>query len=192
MHAEARPCLRQRYRLTMAGMRDELISMLETTPNHPSIRNRIAELEAQQPADLNTDAARLKGVWDLRWSSASQPWLRQSPWLVNLQILDPEQGRGCNLLCLRGPMGPLGGISVVADIAVVSCQRVEVCFRKGGWRGPEFPGLGRLKLQRAVDQSFPAWLDITVLDSDIRICRGNAGTIFALLRRPLLEVSDYV
>ena len=146
----------------------------------------------RQPADLNTDAAHLKGVWDLRWSSSNQPWLRQAPWLDNLQILDPEHGRGCNLLRLRGPMGELAGVSVEADIAVVSSQRVEVCFRKGGWRGPEFSGLGRLKLQRAVDQSFPAWLDITVLDLDIRICRGNVGTTFALLRRPLLEVSDYV
>ena len=45
----------------MASIRDELIAMLETTPNHPSIRSRIAELEAKQPADLNTDAARLQG-----------------------------------------------------------------------------------------------------------------------------------
>ena len=176
----------------MASIRDELIEMLETTPNHPNISNRIAELEAKQPADLNTDAARLRGVWELRWSSSSQPWLRQAHWLDNLQILDPEHGRGCNLLRLRGPMGPLGGVSVEADIAVVSNQRVEVCFRKGGWIGPELPGLGRLKLQRALDQSFPAWLDITVLDSEIRICRGNAGTTFALLRRPRLEVSDYI
>ena len=176
----------------MASIRDELIAMLKTTPNHQSIRNKIAELEEQQPADLNTDAARLKGVWDLRWSSSNQPWLRQAPWLDNLQILDPEQGRGCNLLRLRGPMGQLAGISVEADIAVLSSQRVEVRFRKGGWRGPNLPGLGRLKLQRAVDQSFPAWLDITVLDSDIRICRGNAGTTFALLRRAEQSISDYI
>ena len=176
----------------MASIRDELIAMLKTTPNHQSIRNKIAELEEQQPADLNTDAARLKGVWDLRWSSSNQPWLRQAPWLDNLQILDPEHGRGCNLLRLRGPMGQLAGISVEADIAVVSSQRVEVRFRKGGWRGPNLPGLGRLKLQRALDQSFPAWLDITVLDSDIRICRGNAGTTFCLLRRADLQVSGYI
>ena len=88
-------------------------------------------------------------------------------------------------------MGELAGISVEADIAVVSSQRVEVRFRKGGWRGPNLPGFGRLKLQRAVDQSFPAWLDITVLDSDIRICRGNAGTTFALLRRAEQSITDF-
>jgi len=44
-----------------------------------------------------------------------------------------------------------------------------------------------------VQQSFPAWLDITVLDQQLRICRGNAGTTFALLRRsdiPLTELFD--
>jgi len=41
-----------------------------------------------------------------------------------------------------------------------------------------------------VNQSFPAWLDITVLDDDLRICRGNAGTLFALLRRSDLRLSD--
>jgi len=43
-------------------------------------------------------------------------------------------------------------------------------------------GAKRLSLMRAVTQSFPAWLDITVLDDQLRICKGNAGTTFALLR----------
>ncbi|MFN7677638.1 MAG: PAP/fibrillin family protein [Cyanobacteriota bacterium] len=43
---------------------------------------------------------------------------------------------------------------------------------------------------RQVRQSFPAWLDITVVDGDLRLCRGNAGTVFALLRRSDLRVED--
>jgi len=41
-----------------------------------------------------------------------------------------------------------------------------------------------------VEQSFAAWLDITVLDTDLRICRGNAGTVFALLRRRDLNLAE--
>jgi hypothetical protein len=41
-----------------------------------------------------------------------------------------------------------------------------------------------------VQQSFPAWLDITVLDDELRICRGNAGTVFALLRRSDLRLQE--
>ncbi|MEA5475157.1 PAP/fibrillin family protein [Synechococcus sp. CCY9201] len=39
-------------------------------------------------------------------------------------------------------------------------------------------------------QATPAWLDITVLDQELRLCRGNAGTLFALRRRPDLRPED--
>jgi len=68
---------------------------------------------------------------------------------------------------------------------------VQVRFQRGGWRGPLL-GTTRLQLQREVQQSFPAWLDITVLTEELRLCRGNAGTIFALLRRPDLAVADFL
>jgi hypothetical protein len=110
-----------------------------------------------------------------------------APWLENLQCLAPSQGRGMNLLRLSGPIGALAGIAVEAAIAVAPAaqpprQRVEVRFRRGGWLGPAL-GADRLQWLRRVNQSFPAWLDITVLDADLRICRGNAGTLFALTRR---------
>jgi hypothetical protein len=66
---------------------------------------------------------------------------------------------------------------------------VQVRFRRGGWLGPSL-GAGRLQLLRSVQQSFPAWLDITVLDDELRVCRGNAGTLFALLRRPDLTLQE--
>jgi hypothetical protein len=47
-------------------------------------------------------------------------------------------------------------------------------------------------LFRTVRQPFPAWLDITVLDQDLRICRGNAGTLFALRRRAELRPHDFL
>ena len=166
----------------MLDARKDLVSILQRTPNDPSIAERVSALEQSHPADLSRDSAFLEGVWDLRWSSSSQPWLRQAPWLENLQVLDPAQKRGCNLLRLRGPFGAIGAISVQADLEVINEKRVEVKFRKGGWLGPSLPGIGQLKLLREVEQSFPAWLDITFLDEELRICRGNAGTTFALLR----------
>jgi hypothetical protein len=133
-------------------------------------------------------------VWELRWSSSRQPYLTVAPWLENLQCLAPSQGRGMNLLRLSGPFGALAGIAVEASIAVAPAappprQRVEVRFRRGGWLGPTLGG-DRLQWLRSVNQSFPAWLDITVLDADLRICRGNAGTLFALTRRHDLNLAD--
>ena len=174
----------------MSDARNDLVSILQRTPNDPSIAERVSALEQSHPADLSRDSALLEGVWDLRWSSSSQPWLRQAPWLENLQVLDPAQKRGCNLLRLRGPFGAIGAISVQADLEVINEKRVEVKFRKGGWLGPSLPGIGQLKLLREVEQSFPAWLDITYLDQQLRICRGNAGTTFALLRNECITTAE--
>ena len=174
----------------MSDARNDLVSILQGTPNDPSIAERVSALEQSTPADLSRDSALLEGVWDLRWSSSSQPWLRQAPWLENLQALDPDKGRGCNLLRLRGPLGSIGAISVQADLQVINEKRVEVKFREGGWLGPSLPRVGQLKLLREVQQSFPAWLDITYLDKQLRICRGNAGTTFALLRHESLKTTD--
>jgi len=180
----------------------ELLQLLQQEPRGSANRHGdriqalITALEQAQPADLSAPEAleQLEGVWELRWSSSSQPYLAVAPWLENLQCLAPSQGRGMNLLRLSGPLAPLAGIAVEASIAVVQAeqppsQRVEVRFRCGGWLGPSL-GAHRLQWLRSVNQSFPAWLDITVLDANLRVCRGNAGTLFALTRRHDLNLAD--
>ncbi|MEB3301374.1 MAG: PAP/fibrillin family protein [Cyanobacteriota bacterium] len=156
----------------------------------------IEQVEREQPADLRTDTPLVEGVWELRWSSSSLPYLATAAWITNLQVLAPSRGQGMNLLRLAGPLGDLAGIAVRAAIAIEPpaapdqpSQRVSVRFQEGGWLGPKLGGQ-RLKLLRQVQQSFPAWLDITVVDQELRLCRGNAGTVFALLRRPDLSVAE--
>jgi len=187
--------------------RQELLSLLRQEPRgsarrqQPRITALIKALEHATPADLKQPEtlAQLEGVWELRWSSSQQPYLAVGPWLENLQLLAPSLGRGMNLLRLPGPLAPLAAIAVEASIALetseaegnaTECQqRVRVCFERGGWLGPSL-GAGRLQLLRRVQQSFPAWLAITVLDDELRICRGQAGTLFALIRRPDLSVQE--
>jgi hypothetical protein len=154
----------------------------------------IERLERLQPADLAAQASQLVGVWELRWSSSSLPYLAVQPWLENLQLLDPAAGRALNLLRLAGPLGPLAGIAVQARIAVEPApphQRVSVQFERGGWLGPQI-GARRLQLLRQVQQSFPAWLDVTVLDDELRVSRGNSGTLFALVRRTDLDLAAFL
>ncbi|MEB3265468.1 MAG: PAP/fibrillin family protein [Cyanobacteriota bacterium] len=152
---------------------------------------RLESLERSGPADLGRDLDLLAGVWELRWSSGGPAYLTVAPWLENLQILDPSAGRAMNLLRLAGPLGVPAAIAVRARIAVVSPQRVEVTFERGGWLGPRLADR-RLALLAPVSQPFPAWLDITVLSPELRVCRGNAGTLFALLRRPDLSAAHFL
>ena len=70
----------------MSNNRDELLRLLRETPNSLVIPKLVSEVEDNYPADLNCDSDLLYGVWDLRWSNFTQPWLRQAPWLENLQI----------------------------------------------------------------------------------------------------------
>ena len=65
---------------------ETLIRLLQDHPNDPSIPELIKGAEAASEVNLNQQSAQLSGVWDLRWSSASQPWLKQAPWVGNLQI----------------------------------------------------------------------------------------------------------
>jgi len=170
---------------------NELIRRLKDQPEDSSIPDLVLAAEANSDVDLSRDLALLKGVWELRWSSATQPWLKQANWLENIQILDPVNSRGMNLLRLSGPLGEVAAVTVEAEISTGGANRVGVRFRKGGWSGPALPGGRRLELFKTVNQSFPAWLDITALTNELRICRGNAGTTFALLKRHDMAVSDF-
>ena len=169
---------------------DELIRRLREQPND-DIPDLVLAAETSSDVDLIKNAALLMGVWELRWSSATQPWLKQSNWLENLQVLDPMNYRGMNLLRLAGPLGEAAAVTVEAELSTEGTNRVGIRFRKGGWRGPALPGGRRLELFKTVNQSFPAWLDITALTNELRICRGNAGTTFALLKRHDMSVSDF-
>ena len=171
---------------------DKLIRLLREHPRNKNVANLINVVEESSTIDLNNSLNLLMGVWELRWSSARQPWLKQADWLNNLQILDPKNSRGMNLLRLAGPLGSVAAITVEAELSIKEPNRVGVRFRKGGWSGPTLPGGQRIKLLKNINQSFPAWLDITALTSELRICRGNAGTTFALLKRYDLSVSDFL
>ncbi len=172
--------------------KQQLIDRLRSKPNDASIFSLIQTIENQSVVDLERDLSLLKGVWELRWSSSTQPWLKQAGWLENLQILDPEKQKGMNLLRAKGVFGSLAIIAIEADLTINQSNQVGVNFKKGGWLGPSLNGGNRLKLLAKINQAFPAWLDITFIDHDLRLCRGNAGTIFALLKRHDLSVSDWI
>ena len=172
--------------------KEQLIEYLRLDPKNTQIPSLITEIESKQVVDLQSDVTLLKGVWELRWSSSTQPWLKQASWLENLQALDPDQQKGVNLLRLSGIVGSLAMIAVEAKLSVNSSNQIGVQFERGGWLGPSLRNGWRPKILSKINQSFPAWLDITFLDETLRICRGNAGTCFALLKRPDLAVTDWI
>ena len=80
--------------ITMPSEREALVRLLRSNPRDPELPQLLAAVESMHPANLGRDLELLRGVWELRWSSSSQPWLRHTPWLDNLQVLDPARGQG--------------------------------------------------------------------------------------------------
>ena len=171
-------------------MESELLALLQNAkPNRDKLDELIKTLEAAASINLSDaqQQQQLEGVWELRWSSSKQPYLQVQPWLENLQVLMPSQGRGMNLLRLPPPLAA-AGVAVEAELSLEPPQRVQVRFCRGGLLGPQLAGW-KANLMTGIQQSFPAWLDITALSDDLRICRGQNGTLFALRKRHDLEAS---
>ena len=171
-------------------MESELLALLQNAkPNRDKLDELIKVLEAAASIDLSDveQQQQLEGVWELRWSSSKQPYLQVQPWLENLQVLMPSQGRGMNLLRLPPPLA-VAGVAVEAELTLEPPQRVQVRFRRGGLLGPQLAGW-KANVMTGIQQSFPAWLDITALSDELRICRGQNGTLFALRKRHDLEAS---
>ena len=172
--------------------KEQLVELLVENPKSKLIAPLIRQVECLSKVNLKSEIDLLKGVWELRWSSSTQPWLKQAAWLENLQVLDPIQQKGVNLLRLSGPIGSLAVIAVEADLSIIGENQVGVKFKKGGWIGPSLKKGWRPKLLKDINQSFPAWLDITSIDDSLRICRGNAGTCFALIKRKDISVEEWL
>ncbi|NBD32995.1 MAG: fibrillin [Cyanobacteria bacterium] len=114
------------------------------------------------------------------------------------QYIDPENSKVYNIAEIIGVPFLEGIISVVADFTPTSEKRVNVNFKRSiiglqrllGYQNPEhyiqaiqegkkFPPLD-FPINRSSEQN--AWLEITYLDEDLRIARGNRGSVFVLAK----------
>ena len=80
------------------GTENDLLNLLLKSPNSEGIRNIAEQLEIDHNFSFSNDRNDLQGVWELRWSSSNSPFLKYSPFIDNLQILDPLNLTGLNLL----------------------------------------------------------------------------------------------
>ena len=85
-----------------------LLNLLLKSPNSESIRTIAEQLEIDHNFSYTKDGNDLQGVWELRWSSSNSPFLKYSPLIDNLQILDPLNLNGLNLLKPRGIKSIIG------------------------------------------------------------------------------------
>jgi len=159
----------------------KLLKILIEKPNSKDISSMAIKLESNSKFNLKSDIERLKGIWELRWSSSNSPFLKYSPLIDNLQILNPTKSNALNLLKPRGINGIIG-TGIVAQLYPLNEIRIGVKFTHAGLIGPNI-GFKKLKALAEIKREQKGWLDITYLSKDLRICRGDKGTMFTLVRR---------
>ena len=158
-----------------------LLDILLEKPNTKDILSIATEIESNSKFNLNRDIEKLKGIWELRWSSSSAPFLNYSPLIDNLQILNPSKSNAMNLLKPRGING-IVGTGIVAELYPLNEIRLGVKFTHAGLIGPNV-GFTKFKALAQIKRDQKGWLDITYLSDNLRICRGDKGTLFVLIKK---------
>ena len=174
-----------------------------TADQRQSILSAIAQLEARNPTPNPLNAPELlAGNWRLLYTTSQE--------LLNIDRLPlyqlgaiyqciclPEQ-RIYNIAEISGIPGLAGVVSVSARFEPVSSKRVDVTFERGvlgaqgllGYQNPTdfiacLANQAKLPIWQGVDFRInsnrpPGWLEVTYLDPDLRIGRGNQGSVFVL------------
>lgn len=176
--------------------------LLATDSERQAILAAVAQLEERNPTPRPLEAIdKLNGNWRLLFTT-SQGLLKidQFPFVELGQIYQYIQASSSSIYNVAETSGlPYleGMVSVAAKFVPLSDRRVKVNFERS------IIGLQRLVDYRSVDhfikqieagEKFKAidfnitnreqkgWLDVTYLDDDLRIGRGNEGSVFVLTK----------
>ncbi|MBE9033180.1 PAP/fibrillin family protein [filamentous cyanobacterium LEGE 11480] len=171
-----------------------------TPEERVAIAAAIAQLEDRNPNPNPLNAtALLEGDWQLLYTTSGELLGIDRIPLLNLgaiyQCIRTADSRIYNIAEVKGIPFLEGIISVVADFTPVTEQRVEVQFTRAIWGSqrlmsykscPQFiqsieSGQKFIALDFGIKpRERNGWLDITYLDADLRIGRGNVGSLFVL------------
>ncbi|MEO1068475.1 MAG: PAP/fibrillin family protein [Cyanobacteria bacterium J06638_6] len=193
--------------LGKAALLDAVASVnrgIDATPDDRSaIQAAAATLEGRNPTPDPLQAkARLEGDWRLLYTTSRELLNINRVPLASLgpiyQCLRLDENRVYNIAEIDGPPLLSGLVAVAASLEPVSTRRVNVRFERGvvglrqplGYRSPAqfiaaLATTPKFSLLQGVDFTInrdrsSGWLEVTYLDDDLRIGRGNQGSLFVL------------
>lgn len=177
--------------------------ILTSSPERQAIQSLAAKLEDRSPTPNPLEAgARLAGIWQLLYTTSDELLGIDRFPLYKLgqiyQCISIEQSRLYNIAEVIGLPFLEGLVSVSARFEAVSLKRVNVGFERGvfgfqralGYKTPQLflqtlTTQAKLPIWQGIDFRIErdrqsGWLEITYLDDDLRIGRGNQGSLFVL------------
>jgi hypothetical protein len=176
--------------------------LLATKLDQAAILSAITQLEEYNPTPNPIEAVELlDGNWRLLYTTSEELLGIDRFPLYNLgqiyQCIRVNDRKVYNIAEVSGIPYLEGLVSVVAQFEAVSQRRVQVQFNRAIFGLQKLMGYQRP--QQYIDaiesgQKFTAidfkikpreqqgWLDITYLDEDLRIGRGNVGSVFVLTK----------
>ncbi|QIZ69447.1 PAP/fibrillin family protein [Oxynema aestuarii] len=177
--------------------------LLATKSDNLAILALISQLEDRNPNPRPLDSAKvlLDGNWRLRYTTSQELLGIDRFPLTSLreiyQCVRLDRGRIYNIAEVASLPFLEGAIAVVAEFEAISERRVAVKFLRsivGLQRAIGYQSPDRLIEEIEGDRKFLAldfkinsqtrrgWIDITYLDEDLRIARGNEGSVFVLTK----------
>ncbi|HSM80668.1 MAG TPA: PAP/fibrillin family protein [Nodosilinea sp.] len=177
---------------------------IDTTPgDRAAIGAAAATLEEHNPTPDPLQATdRLNGDWRLLYTTSRELLNLDRLPLASLgpiyQCIRLAENRIYNIAEVNGPPLLSGLVAVAATLEPVSTRRVNVRFERGvvglrqplGYQSPAqfiqaLQSTPKFSLLQGIDFAINStrqagWLEVTYLDDDLRIGRGNQGSLFVL------------
>jgi hypothetical protein len=184
----------------LALLRDTRLGVTATVEQQAKIAIAIAQLEDRNPNPHPLEVPHLlEGDWQLLYTTSQELLGLDRLPLLNVgaiyQCIRTDGNKIYNIAEIVGIPFLEGIISVVADFSPVTEKRVEVKFTRAIWGSQRLIGyqsvgqfIGAIEEDKrfvAIDFRIPSrerngWVDITYLDEELRIGRGNVGSLFVL------------
>lgn len=184
----------------LACLADRNRGLLATADEKAAIAAAIVRLEERNPTpDPLSVPSLLEGNWQLLYTTSQELLGIDRVPLFNLgeiyQCIRTADSTIYNIAEVSGIPLLEGIVSVIAQFTPVSQRRVEVQFTRAIWGAQRLIGYqspSQFIQAISTGQKFMAidfqikpraqngWLDITYLDQDLRIGRGNVGSVFVL------------
>ena len=134
---------------------NDLLNLLIKSPNSERIQVIAEQLEIDHNFSFRKDRNDLQGVWELRCSSSNSPFLKYSPFIDNLQFLDPFNLNGLNLLKPRGIKSFIG-TGILLRLYYINEKKIGVKFTHAGVIGPKI-GRKNIKIMKEINNQQLGW-----------------------------------